>query len=86
MGDGFFRIFHGLFGRFVAEVVGIEMGVHADAADERSLSFFETYVSEDFCGGDMFGGIVGGCCGAVGEGAGYAGGVDAAGFGEGGEG
>lgn len=34
----------------------------------------------------MFGGVVGGCGRAVGEGSGYAGGVDEAGFGEGGEG
>ena len=84
--DGRFCILDRLFRGFVAEVVGIEVVVHADAADEGSLALFEADVREQVRRGDVFSGVVRGGRGAVGEGSRDAGGVDSTGFGEGREG
>ena len=86
MCDCRFCIFNSLFRRLVSKVVRIELGVHAYAADERSLTFFETDVCEQICRSDVFGRVVRGGCGTVGQSSRDAGGVDAAGFWEGGEG
>ena len=82
VGDCSFGIYYGLFGGLVSDVFWGEIGVHAYAADEGALALLETDGGEEVGRGDVEGCEVGGCCCAVGEGAGYAAGVDTAGEGE----
>lgn len=84
--NGDFCVGEGGFGGCVTVVVWGEVGVHADAADEGALASGEADVGEEVGAGDVGRRVVCGCCCAVGEGTGYAGGVDAAGEGKGGEG
>ena len=57
--------------------------VHADFADEGALAKIKSCGGEEFGGGDVEGGVVGGCGDALVEGLGYAGGVDGLGVGGG---
>ena len=86
MGDCGFCIFDCLFGGLVSEIIGVDIGVHAYAADEGSLALFETDVCEQIRWSHVFCSVVRSGRGAVGEGSRYASGVDLAGFCEGGEG
>ena len=86
VGNGCFCIFDCSFGRLVSEIIGIEIGVHAYAADERPLAFFETDVCEQIRWSHVFCGVVRSGRGAVGECSRYASGVDLAGSCERGEG
>ena len=78
------RRFQRLFGTLVAVVVraGVRI-VHADSADEGALAEVEGECGEEIGRRDVDGGVVGGCCGTVGEGAGDDAGVDGFGAGEG---
>ena len=71
----------------VAVVCRLRLGaVHGAAADEGALSGGEGEAGEEVGRFRGYHRVVGCCCRAVGEGAGDAARVDAAGFGEGGEG
>lgn len=56
----------GLLGGFITIVGGAQVAVHAYAANEGALAFFETDVCEEVGGGDVAGREVGSCCCAVG--------------------
>ncbi|KAL9122114.1 MAG: hypothetical protein Q9187_001323, partial [Circinaria calcarea] len=86
VGDGGFGVCERGGGGGVLVVIRVDVGVHVAAADEGALAEAEADVGEQVGGRDVGGGVIGGCGGAVGEGATDAAGVDAFGGGEGGEG
>lgn len=84
--DGGVSVFYCGRGGGVFVVVWLDVGIHVAATDKGALPVGVAERCKEICRGDVPGGEVGGCGGAVGKGAGDTVGVGAGGGREGGEG